>query len=122
MQKGKIKIGIYEFEISFFNTNTSRVIFSKLPIKGNINFWGKEIFFYTRLNIKKEDNARCLVSKGELAYWSNGDAIAIGYGPTPISKGTEIRLADECNIWGHTDFELQKLNNVKDQEEILIIK
>ena len=120
MKKALIKVGAYNFKVDFLDTNTAKVIYSKLPIIGNINFWGNEVYFYTDLKIKIECNARQIVKKGELAYWPQGDAIAIGYGPTPISVGQEIRLASDCNIWGTTEFDLQQLNSLNDQEKIIV--
>ncbi len=122
MKKAYIKIGKYDIKIKLFNTYTAQVIYSKLPIVSKINFWGNEVYFYTNLKIKLEDNARYIVKKGELAYWAQGDAIAIGYGPTPISKGNEIRLAGDCNIWGVSEFDFQKLNNFKNNQEIIMTK
>ena len=120
MTQALIKTGPYNFKINFFDTNTAKVIYSKLPIAGKINFWGNEVYFYTDLQIKIEDSARQVVNKGELAYWPQGDAIAIGYGPTPISIDQEIRLASDCNIWGNTKFDLEQLNSLTEQNEIFI--
>ena len=117
-----IKTGIYNIKIKFFDTYTAQVIYSKLPIVSKINFWGNEVYFFTDLNIKLEYNSRHIVRKGELAYWPEGGAIAIGYGPTPISKGNEIRLASDCNIWGETEFDLGKLNNLESNQKIAITK
>ena len=83
-------------------------------------FWGNEIYFYTELKIKIEKEARQIVEKGEIACWPQGDAIAIGYGTTPISINQEIRLASNCNIWAKTEFDLEQLNSLKEQQEILI--
>ena len=120
MKKAFIKAGHYNIEIDFLDTYTAKVIFSKLPIVGNINFWWNEVYFYTNLKIKIEKEARQIVEKGEIAYWPQGDAIAIGYGATPISINQEIRLASNCNIWAKTEFDLEQLNSLKEQQEILI--
>ena len=121
MKRALIKVGPYNFKINFLDTHTAKVIYSKLPIISNINFWGNEVYFYTDLKINIEENARQIVTKGELAYWPQGDAIAIGYGPTPISIDQEIRLASNCNIWGKTDFDLEQLNSLSAQQEIILI-
>ena len=45
MKKASIKAGYYNIEIDFLDTCTAKVIYSKLPIVGTINFWGNEVYF-----------------------------------------------------------------------------
>jgi len=120
VKKALIKSGHYNIEIDLLDTHTAKVIYSKLPIISQIKFWGNELYFYTDLKIKIEKEARQIVEKGEIAYWPQGDAIAIGYGATPISINQEIRLASNCNIWAKTEFDLEQLNSLKEQQEIVI--
>ena len=66
------------------------------------------------------DTAKDVVNLGEIAYWIEGKCIAIGYGQTPISRDTEIRLAAKTNIWGDANLSVEKLKNIKDGDEVII--
>ena len=120
MEKYWISIDALDFEITLRNTETAKKIIKNLPIKGECQKWGKEFYFYTDLKIPLEETAKQVISFGEIAYWPAGDAIAIGYGRTPLSVGNEIRLADKCNIWAETKFDLNKLENLLNPKIILI--
>lgn len=122
MKKCKITIDKIIFEVVLFNSPTANKIWNSLPISSNIKTWGKEIYFYTDVLANKEPNAKSIIELGEIAYWPTGKAIAIGFGKTPISLKDEIRLADDCNIWGETKFNLKKLENIAEGQPIKIEK
>ena len=61
-----------------------------------------------------------VVEAGELAFWLAGNAIAIGFGPTPVSQGEEIRLASPCNVWGRAVEDVRGLMVVKDGDPITV--
>jgi hypothetical protein len=67
-------------------------------------------------------HARDVVQPGELAFWVDGDSIAIGFGRTPISQGNEIRLAARTNIWGRALGDVKQLKSVKPGAEIRVEK
>ena len=81
----------------------------------------KYIFIYL-CQRELEKNAKDVINFGEIVYWSAGKAIAIGFGKTPISVESEIRLADKCNVWGTTSFDLKKLKDIELGCEVLVEK
>ena len=106
------------FEISLRNTETAKLIAKSIPINSKIQIWGEEIFFNTNLQVKLEDDAREVMQLGELAFWTEGAAIAIGYGKTPVSVAQEIRLIGPCNVWGDGNFKKSDFDDIKPGDEI----
>ena len=99
-------------------TKTAELIWKSLPFNCEVNTWGSEIYFFVPPKCSLEENSKDVMNFGEIAYWPSGKAIAIGFGKTPVSINDEIRLADKCNVWGDTDYDLKKLNNITDGEKV----
>ena len=121
-KKCKICIKNYEIIVDLNDTETAEKIWDSLPINSKINVWGEEIYFYVSVSADLANDAKDVINLGEIVYWSAGKAIAIGFGKTPISQGNEIRLADKCNVWGKTNFDLKKLVNINSGCDVLVEK
>jgi hypothetical protein len=98
-RKIRIKAGLIEAVAELNDTGTAKAIWEALPIKARVNLWGKEAYFSIPLSLKLEVGQE-LVSVGDLGYWPEGNAFCIFFGPTPISRGEEIRPASAVTVFG----------------------
>ena len=94
-----IKAGLIEAVAELNNTRTAQAIWEALPIKARANLWGEEVYFSIPVSLKLEVGQE-LVSAGDLGYWPEGNAFCIFFGPTPISRGGEIRPASAVTVFG----------------------
>ena len=81
--------------------NTVKAILDNLPIEVNINKWGKELYTDKTLIRAQEENAKSEVNILDVAFWPEGSALCLFYGPTPISKADKIEPYSPVNIVGH---------------------
>ena len=116
----QLTIGAVQLQAELRNTPTAQAIAACLPIVSSAHTWGDEVYFEVPVQAQLEDEARDVVESGELAFWVEGSCIAIGFGPTPISRAGEIRLAARTNIWAHSRDDLRDLRQVRPGDRVLL--
>ncbi|WP_428953621.1 cyclophilin-like fold protein [Streptomyces sp. cg35] len=102
------------------DTPTTQALLTALPLAATANTWGEEVYFDTGVSVPREADARQVVEPGTVAFWTDGDALALPYGPTPISRGDECRLASPCNLLGRLDGDPRTLATVRGGDPIRV--
>ncbi len=102
-------------------TETARLIWDCLPIEAAASTWGDEVYFDVPVRTGLEDAVE-VVDMGDLGYWPQGPAMCIFFGPTPASRGDEIRPASAVNIIGKVSGDATVFRAVSDGQPIMISK
>jgi hypothetical protein len=100
---------------------TVKAILDNLPIEVKINRWGDELYTDKTPIAAEEENAQSVVKPLDVAYWPEGNALCLFYGPTPISKSPdEILPYSPVNIVGRVITKDDNLEEFRDGSTVVI--
>jgi hypothetical protein len=108
----RITAGSVTVEAELNDSRTAAAIVKALPIEAKAETWGDEIYFSIGQSLPGE-SPREVVELGDLGYWPPGQAFCIFFGPTPMSRGDEIRPASAVNIVGRVVGDARALVRVR---------
>ena len=120
MKTIKISAGAVAVQGQLNEEPTAQAIWVALPIEGQANRWGQEIYFSIPVTAEAESDARADVEVGELGYWPPGNAFCIFFGPTPASTDDKPRAASPVNILGRIVGDATVLATVPDGATVMI--
>jgi hypothetical protein len=95
----RITAGAVTAEAVLDGSATATAVWAALPLSIRGETWGDEIYFAIPVTVSP-DSPRETVAMGDLGYWPPGSAFCIFFGPTPASRGDEIRPASPVNVFG----------------------
>jgi hypothetical protein len=103
-------------------TPTSKAVYAAAPFEARAQTWGEEIYFSTPVSAQLEADARQVVEPGTVCFWTEGDALALPWGRTPISTDERPKLASRCNVLGTLVGDPKTLGRIKAGEKITVSK
>ena len=102
------------------DTPTTAALLKALPITAAANTWGDEVYFQVPVRAELEAAAQQVVDVGAVCFWVEGSSLALPWGPTPISEGSEPRLVTRCNVLGKFDGDAKQMASVRDGDKVLV--
>jgi len=122
MTRIRFDFGSLTLDAELLDTPTAKTVLAALLLSSVVLTWGEEIYFDVPITAVREATARDVVTPGEIAYWPEGPALAIGFGRTPISRGTETRLASPCNVFARALGDVKGLKAIKAGTRVKVTK
>ena len=94
----KIRDRILNAELN--DSKTALLFYEMLPLTVSMDRWGDEYYGNCGLKMKTDRDAKTEMEVGELAFWPDGSALCIFFGPTPASIADEPRAVSPVNPIG----------------------
>ncbi len=116
----RIRAGEVAVTVALNGSTTADAVWDALPIAGRVQTWGDEIYFSIPVDAPEAPDAAETVDRGAVAYWPPGSALCLFWGPTPMSRGAEIRPASAVNVIGAIDGDPTVLAAVPSGAEIVV--
>ena len=117
-----LKFGTQRLEVDLLDTPTAKALIEALPFESRAQTWGEEVYFATPVKATLEKDARQVVEPGTVCFWTQGDAIALPYGRTPISTDERPKLDSRCNVLGKLEGNPRELAKVQPGERVTVSK
>jgi hypothetical protein len=115
-----LKFKSERLEVDLLDTPTVKALIAALPFEARAQTWGEEVYFSTPVQAALEKDARQVVEPGTVCFWTEGDALALPYGRTPISSDERPKLASRCNVLGNIVGDPKRLAAVKAGETVRV--
>jgi hypothetical protein len=112
MRRIQIVAGDVTVTATLNDSPTADAIWAALPIEERGATWGDEIYFGIPVFVAQARDAQAIVELGDLGYWEPGHAFCLFFGPTPMSRGNEIRPASPVNVVGKIEGDATVLKKV----------
>jgi uncharacterized protein len=116
----RISAGNCRFEIEISSSETAQALAAAVPFESRAQTWGEEVYFATPVRAKLEAGARQVVEPGTVCFWTQGDALALPYGRTPISTDERPKLANPCNVLGKVVGDPKALSEIKSGDVVKV--
>ena len=109
-----------ELAATLRDTPAVKKLLATLPCQSRAQTWGDEVYFSIPVEAGLEKDARQVVEPGTVCFWVEGQALALPFGPTPVSEGDECRLVTRVNILGKIDGDPKRLKTVKPGDRVRV--
>jgi hypothetical protein len=116
----KIIIGDVTVGAELFDTPCASMVADVLPLDASPHVWGDEFYFDIPVTCPPDETATTRVAVGDIGYWPPGAALALFFGPTPLSRGPEPVPAGEVNLVGRIKDDATLLRKAKGAGRIRI--
>lgn len=85
----RVRVADLQLEGELLDTDCARAIRDGLPLRGEFSVWGDQITLEVPVAHEGERHPTRRVDVGDLAYWAEGRALLLFFGPTPESPAEE---------------------------------
>ncbi|HJU04094.1 MAG TPA: cyclophilin-like fold protein [Nitrospiraceae bacterium] len=116
----KISVGGVSLEAELKYNKTADAVYAALPIEAACNTWGEEFYFKIPGVKDHREVATTQVKVGDVALWGAGEVLAIFFGRTPMSMGSDPVPADRVNVIGRIIGDATTLRHVTNPTTIRV--